>query len=243
MNLDQKMRESLQQAGKEIVIPPELKEKVMCQILMKKAVKPQKTIKKRLITSVLTAALLLPTSAFAYESLLADGVYESFENVKKHVAAATIEGYMTLNAKLMKAKGELGEEEYETFKESLHIITDTKLKYGDKYGNTDFDRMSSGQVAEVKKASMKLQPFFDQLNGDRSSKELLSPKEYEQYIEALMIYEKVLAQEEVDTNKGPVEVEKLSKELQGVFQEAKDVIEYVNKKQQAIKEQESMTPQ
>ena len=35
---------------------------------------------------------------------------------------------------------------------------------------------------------MELQPYFDKLNGDTSSKEILTPGEYEQYIEALMTY-------------------------------------------------------
>ncbi|WP_281278872.1 DUF3600 domain-containing protein [Ectobacillus funiculus] len=65
---------------------------------------------------------------------------------------------------------------------------------------------------------------------------MLTSEEHEQYIEALMTYEKVLAQGEIDTSKGPIEVEKLPRELQGEFQQAKDFIDYVNNKQQAKKE-------
>jgi hypothetical protein len=222
-----------------IEIPLELHEKSKMGVKkakaeMKKQIKTG--VRKRLVTAILAAALLIPTSAFAYQSILADELYGSFENLKKHAASITMNGYMIFNAKLLQAKGELGNKEYEKFKDSLYIITDAKLKYGNKYGNTDFDLMSSKQKAEIKEATMEVQPYFDKLNGDTSSKEILTPSEYEQYIEASMAYEKVLAQGEIDTSKGPVEVERLPKELQGEFQQAKDFLDYVSNKQQAIKE-------
>jgi hypothetical protein len=222
-----------------IEIPLELHEKSKMGVKkakaeMKKQIKTG--VRKRLVTAILAAALLIPTSAFAYQSILADELYGSFENLKKHAASITMNGYMIFNAKLLQAKGELGNKEYEKFKDSMYIITDAKLKYGNKYGNTDFDLMSSKQKAEIKEATMEVQPYFDKLNGDTSSKEILTPSEYEQYIEASMAYEKVLAQGEIDTSKGPVEVERLPKELQGEFQQAKDFLDYVSNKQQAIKE-------
>ncbi|MGG3799586.1 DUF3600 domain-containing protein [Metabacillus fastidiosus] len=236
MNLENQVKQALQERGKEVIIPLELKEKVMNQIVESKTIKRRMPMKKRLATGIIAAALLVPTSAFAYQSILADGIFGSFENLKKHGAALTIDGYMTFNAKLMQAKGELGEKEYEKFKDSLRVITNAKLEYGNKYGNTDFDQMSSKEKAKIERASMELQPYFDKLNGDISSKEILTPGEYEQYIEALMTYEKVLAQENIDTSKGPVEAEKLPKELKEEFQQAKNFLDYVSEKQQAIKE-------
>ena len=38
--------------------------------------------KKHLIAGVLAAALLIPTTGFAYQSIMADGIYGSFENLK-----------------------------------------------------------------------------------------------------------------------------------------------------------------
>ncbi|MFB9758628.1 DUF3600 domain-containing protein [Ectobacillus funiculus] len=144
-------------------------------------------------------------------------MYGSFENLKKHVANITFDGYMTFNAKLLQAKGDLGEKDYKQFTEYLHVITDAKLKYGDKYGNTDFDKMPSKQEAKYTKVLTEAQPYFDKLNGEISSKEILTPEEYEQYIKALMTYEKVLAQAEIDTTKGPIEVGKLPKGFKGNF--------------------------
>ncbi|MGG2134573.1 DUF3600 domain-containing protein [Bacillus sp. S2(2024)] len=237
MNLENRVRESLQEKGRKVIIPPELKEKVISQIIEGQTARKKMTMKKRLIASGLVAALLIPTSAFAYQSILADGLYGSFENLKKHVANVTFDGYMTLNAKLLQAKGDLGEKGYKQFKEYLHVITDAKLKYGNKNGQIDFDKMPPKQVAEYTGALTEAQLYFDKFNEDISSKEILTLEEYKQYIKALMTYEKISAQAEVDTTKGPVEVKKLPKELQEEFQQAKDFIDYVNNKQQAIKEQ------
>ena len=44
----------------------------------------------------------------------------------------------------------------------------------------------------IEKVVMELHPYFDKLNGHKSSKEVLTPEEYEQYMEALMSYQTVL---------------------------------------------------
>ncbi len=46
------------------------------------------------------------------------------------------------------------------------------------------------QQEEMMKASMVIQPYFDKLNGEKSSKEVLTPEEFKQYIHASMTYEK-----------------------------------------------------
>lgn len=79
MSLDCRVRESIQEEAKGIVAPPELKEKVIVQIKMKRG----GSKKKRLIAGVLAAAFLIPTTGFAYQSIMADGIYGSFENLKK----------------------------------------------------------------------------------------------------------------------------------------------------------------
>ena len=48
------------------------------------------------------------------------------------------------------------------------------------------------RLKELKKVVMELHPYFDKLNGHKSSKEVLTPEEYEQYMEALMSYQTVL---------------------------------------------------
>ena len=228
MSLDDRVRESMQEEAKKIVPPPELKEKVTIQIKMKRG---GKTMKKRIITGVLAAALLIPTTGFAYQSIKADGIYGSFENLKKHVGCATLEGYMSLNAKLSQAKDEIGEKEYEDFTKHLKKLANAKLEYGDSNGNIDYDQLSPAKKEEMKKVSMELQPYFDKLNGYKSSKEVLTSEEYEQYIEALMTYEKV--QVKIKSS-GHVTVEEVPKAYKEDFVKADQFMEYVNGKVQQI---------
>ncbi|MFJ8528989.1 DUF3600 domain-containing protein [Bacillus sp. NPDC094106] len=228
MSLDYQVKESLQEEAKEIVPPPELKEKVMIQIKMKRG---GKTMKKRLITGVLAAALLIPTTGFAYQSIMADGVYGSFENVKKHVANATLEGYMRLDAKLSQAKGEMGEKEYKKFTKLLTAITDAKLKYGDSNGNIDYDQLSPSKKEELEKVSMEIQPYFDKLNGEKSSKEVLTLEEFKQYIDAQMTYEKIQAKIK---SSGDVTVKDVPEAYKEEFVKADQFMNYVNEKVQKI---------
>ncbi|MDZ5609635.1 DUF3600 domain-containing protein [Bacillus pseudomycoides] len=228
MSLDYRVKESIQGEAKEIVPPPELKEKVMMQIKMKRG---GKTMKKRLITGVLAAALLIPTTGFAYQSIMADGVYGSFENVKKHVANATLKGYMRLDAKLSQAKGEMGEKEYKKFTKLLTVITDAKLECGDSNGNIDYDQLSVVKKEELQKGLMEIQPYFDKLNGEKSSKEVLTPEEYKQYIDALMTYEKI--QVKIKSN-GAVTVNEVPEAYKAEFVQADQFMNYVSEKVQKI---------
>lgn len=116
MSLDCRVRESIQEEAKGIVAPPDLKEKVIVQIKMKHG---RSKRKKRLIAGVLAAALLIPTTGFAYQSIMADGIYGSFENLKKHAGTMTLEAYMRFSAKLSEAKDEMGTKEYEEFTKEL----------------------------------------------------------------------------------------------------------------------------
>ncbi len=139
MSLDCRVRESIQEEAKGIVAPLELKEKVIVQIKMKRGGSKKK---KRLIAGVLAAAFLIPTTGFAYQSIMADGIYGSFENLKKHAGTMTLEAYMRFSAKLSKAKDEMSTKEYEVFTKELKKLTNAKLAYGDSNGNIDYDALS-----------------------------------------------------------------------------------------------------
>ncbi|KAB2334880.1 DUF3600 domain-containing protein [Cytobacillus depressus] len=227
MNFETQLKESLQEKGRELIPSPDLKGKVMRNITTVNG-----KFKKRLVMSLLVALLVIPTSAFAYQSFLADEIYHSFENVKKHISSAAMEGYLLLNAKLSQAKGELGKEDYEEFKEQLKIVANSKIEYADKFGNIDYAHVPAEKAAEIKGALLTIQPIFDKLNGQPSSKEILAAEEYNKYIDALMTYEKVLAQSGVNPSDGPVEMDMILPDLQSEFEGAKDFINYVNEMQQ-----------
>jgi Domain of unknown function (DUF3600) len=226
MNLEHRLVESLQEKGKEFVPTPELKLKVMNNINTVNG-----KMKKRMVTGILTAALLIPSGVLASQSFFADELYGSFENLKKYISNATMEGYLLLSAKLSQAKGELGKEDYKEFSQLLNVVTSSKMKYGDRYGNIDYSEVPAKKVGEIKQALMVIQPYFDKLNGQKSSIEVLSPEEYNQYIAALMTYETILAQSGINPSEGPVEVETLPSNLHTEFLKAQDFIRYVDEKQ------------
>lgn len=224
-NLPNHLRDSLQEESMSVNASPELKMKVMSKLTTYRRKR-----KKHLVTGILIASLLLPTSAFAYQTYLADELYGSFDHLKKHVANATMEGYFLLDAKLSQAKGDLGKEEYAQFKENLQVLTEAKLVYGNSNGNIDYDTIPANKAEELKIVFMELQPYFDKLNGQVSSEELLSNEEYEMYIEALMTYEKITVQSGTDTDV-PDNAESIPPTLQADFQDALDFMDYVNEKQ------------
>ncbi|MEH6941458.1 DUF3600 domain-containing protein [Bacillus sp. JJ722] len=226
MSLETKLKQALQEKGKELSPSVQLKMNVL---------NPKARIRSKRKTKILTGAivtmLLVPTGgALAFQTSLADELYGSFEEVKKHVAAFTIESFMRLNGKLAQAKGELGDEEYKEFVSHLKILTNAKLEYGDKYGNIDYDQLPAKKVEELTQNSIILQPFFDRLNDQPSTKDILTPTEFDQYISALMSYEKILVKSEINPSER-FEVKDIKENLQAEFLQAQAILDAVNEKQ------------
>jgi hypothetical protein len=184
--------------------------------------------KKRMISAILAASLLLPTGAIAYQSISADELYGSYQEVKRQISGATMKGYMMADAKLTKAKGDLTTQEYSQFKQLLQVIVDSKMLYGNENGNIDYSAIPEKEVDTIKETLFKIQPIFDKLNGQPSSKEVLTEGEYKQYIEALMVYEQIRAQNGTlsseDTGKIPAE-------SRAEYLEASNFLQYVNDQQ------------
>ncbi|MFS0576083.1 DUF3600 domain-containing protein [Sporosarcina sp. 179-K 3D1 HS] len=214
-----------------IEIPAELHERSKLGINKAKSEmggKLNRFFKKRLAIAVISACLLIPTGAFAYQALLADDVYGSFDNLKKHVASVTMESYLLFDAKLNQAKGDLTKDEYEQFKDLLNVFTSAKLEYGDTNGNIDYSQVPAEQLEDIRVAMYEIQPYFDKLNGLPSSKEVLTAEEYEQYIQALLTYETTMAQ--LGVSSAP-EIASIPSELQAEFIKAQEYLNYVNEKQ------------
>lgn len=229
------MHNHLKQELSQIEIPAEIHERSKLGIKKAKSERGGKLnrfVKKRLAIAVISATLMIPTGVFAYQALLADELYGSFDNLKKHAANVTMESYLLFNAKLDQAKGDLGKEEYEQFKELLNVFTSAKIEYGNHNGNIDYSQVPAEPLEEIKAAMYEVQPYFDKLNGLPSSKEVLTAEEYEQYIQALMTYETTMAQLGVSS---VPDVEKMPKEMQQPFIEAQNVLQYVNDKQVEVK--------
>lgn len=229
------MHNHLKQELSQIEIPAEIHERSKLGIKKAKSERGGKLnrfVKKRLAIAVISATLMIPTGVFAYQALLADELYGSFDNLKKHAANVTMESYLLFNAKLDQAKGDLGKEEYEQFKELLNVFTSAKIEYGNHNGNIDYSQVPAEPLEGIKAAMYEVQPYFDKLNGLPSSKEVLTAEEYEQYIQALMTYETTMAQLGVSS---VPDVEKMPKEMQQPFIEAQNYLQYVNDKQVEVK--------
>ncbi len=225
------MDNHLKQELSKIEIPVEIHDRSKLGINKAKSEmggKLNRFVKKRLAIAVISASLMIPTGAFAYQALLADDLYGSFDNLKKHAINVTMESYLLFNAKLDQAKGDLGKEEFKQFKNLLSVFTSAKIEYGDKNGNIDYSHLPAEQLEEIKVALSEIQPFFDKLNGLPSSKEILTTEEYEQYIQALLDYETIRAQLGVT---GALDDTLIPAESQEKFIEAQEYLNYVNEKQ------------
>ncbi|WP_257140998.1 DUF3600 domain-containing protein [Bacillus sp. AFS015802] len=222
---------NIKQEINKIVIPPTLYERSKMGVrkaCLEKGGRVNRFIKKNIVSAIIAASFILPTGAIAYQTFLADEFYGSFENVKAHLSSATMEGYLLLDAKLTQAQGDMKKEEFKRFKELLKTVTSAKLEYGDENGNIDYSEVPAKQLNELKNTLYEIQPFFDRLNGQKSSNEVLSSGEYEEYIEAIMIYEQTMAKSGM---KESDEIDKLSDDQREIFLEAQHVLRKVNEKQ------------
>ena len=225
------MDKNLEQELAKIEIPAELHNRSKQGIAKAKSEmggKLRRFVKRRLAVTVLAACLVIPTGAFAYQTLLADDLYGSFDNLKKRAASITMQGYLLFNAKLDQAQGELGKEEFAQFKELLSVFINAKLEYGNKHGNIDYTQVPAEPLAELKTALYELQPFFDKLNDEPSSKEVLTAEEYDQYIQALMDYETVMSHLDVTSISDTTVI---PEDLQEKLTKARQYLAYVNEKQ------------
>lgn len=225
------MMNNFKQEFDTIEIPSELHERSKIGVKRAKLEKEgvtKKFIRNRLAACALAIAIIVPTSAFAYQTFLPDEFYESFESLKKQIGSATMESYMLLDAKLAQAKGDMEREEYTHFKELAKVITTSKLEFGNPYGYIDYSQIPAEQLREIKKAMFEIQPYFDKLNGHPSSKEVLTASQYEEYINALITYEQIMAQSGIKESN---EIDKIPANLQGEFTKAEAFLMYVNDKQ------------
>ena len=79
------MDKNLEQELAKIEIPAELHNRSKQGIAKAKSEmggKLRRFVKRRLAVAVLAACLVIPTGAFAYQTLLADDLYGSFDNLK-----------------------------------------------------------------------------------------------------------------------------------------------------------------
>lgn len=232
MSIEDQIRLKLQKKAKSMEFPRELDQHIRKTFEQHSKRKSPNIVgtKKWIYAAVIVTLFLIPTSVFAY-NLLSDNLYGSFEQLKKKIVTATMEQYMVLGMKLQGAQKELGQEEYEKFEQLLRKIAAAKVEYGDTNGNINFEQVPPHVLAAQKKVLSEVQPYFDKLNDDKSSRDILTSQEYESFINALMTYETIKAKTGLTENEGPIEPEVLPSELRSEFIQARKILNDVYQRQ------------
>lgn len=191
MNLEEELRSALQHKSTELSASPELKERIMNQVTVKQG---GKRMKKWLLSSIIVAALLLPTGAFAAYNYLSDSIYGSQQNVTQ--IGGTIEAYEKLESKLQESKQLLSTEEFTVFMSLLKKLGEFNLKIADSEGTLHPDQLSVDEQQQYTKLTTSLEPLFNKLNEQASSRTNRNPNSV--YLDLdLDKAEKVLSEEEL----------------------------------------------
>lgn len=199
MSLDEQLRTALREETKEWQAPPELKEKILKQVVSKQG---GRKMKKWLIASVLAAALLIPTGAYAAYSYIADSIYGSQDNI-----GATQQQYDRLEAKLQSAKESLSEEEFSKLMSLLKEIGSYNLQIADSEGVLHPERLDASEQVVYEKLKAELEPYFAKLNKGGSPSKAPSMVDIETFWnEQLAKAEESFSQEELEDFKGLVQI-------------------------------------
>ncbi len=226
---EDEIRLELHQYAESHPFPDELDERIKRSYYseMEKTRYLHNRIKKRWISAIAACtAIIVPSTVFA-NHLLSEDIYGPFSALQKAVKTFTMEEYSVLGAKLSGAQKDLGSSEFQKFASLLKQEAKEKVEYGDSYGNIDYSTFSPDELASEKRLLADLQPYFDKLNHIKSSQNVLTPNEFDSYIEAQMTVSTVMAKAHVDANKGRVDVNALPQDLRTEYQQAESVIAQV----------------
>ncbi|MNB77445.1 hypothetical protein D3C75_241300 [compost metagenome] len=155
MSLEHQLRQALLEEAGCWQAPPELKGKILREI---NSVQGGRRMKSWLIATVVAAALLIPTGAYAGYTYLADSVYGSQENFTE--MGGTLEGYERLEAKLQQAQNSLSVEDFKALTALLHEIGSYNLRIADNKGNLHPEQLSTQEQDIYQEMTVKLEPYF-----------------------------------------------------------------------------------
>ncbi|WP_310831727.1 DUF3600 domain-containing protein [Paenibacillus pedocola] len=164
MSLEHDLRQALQKEAEGWNAPPELKGRILSGITPSQG---GRRMKKWLVATIVAAALLIPTGAYAGYTYLADSVYGSQEHLVQ--MGGTREGYDHLEAKLQQAKNSLSEEDFAALTALLHQLGAYNLKIADAEGVLHPEKLSSTDQESYKELTLKLEPYFQKLEQTESS--------------------------------------------------------------------------
>lgn len=204
MNFNEELRTVLQEEARNLSAPPELKEQILNQTVTRLG---GRRMKKWLVVSIIAAALLIPTGAYAGYHYLADNMYGS------PATAATIgvtqQQYNRLEAKLQSTKQSFNEEEFTKLMSLLKEMGSYNLQMTDAEGVFHLEQLSAKDQMAYKELQAKLEPYFEQMNEAKTSKKSVQSVDRDTFWNSLL--EKA---EQRLTEKEFEETEQLITELQ-----------------------------
>ncbi|WP_339289501.1 DUF3600 domain-containing protein [Paenibacillus sp. FSL E2-0201] len=204
MNFNEELRTALQEEARNCTAPPELKEQILNRTAPKQG---GRRMKKWLVASILAAALLIPTGAYAGYNYLADTLYGS--QITVATIGVTQQQYDRLEAKLQNAKQTFNEEEFTKLMSLLKELGAYNLQMADAEGVFHLEQLSAQEKKAYKKLQMELEPYFEQMNEAKTSKKSVKSVDRDTFWNSLL--EKA---EQRLTNKEFEETKRLIIELQ-----------------------------
>jgi hypothetical protein len=203
MNFNDELRTVLQEEAKQHTAPEELKGKILEQVM---STQGGRRMKKWIVSSILAAALLIPTGVYAGYNYLTDSIYGSQEAVAS--IGVTQQQYDRLEAKLQNAKQSFNEEEFTKLMSLLKELGDFNVRIGDSEGVFHVDQLNADEQAAYKNLVAELEPYFKQLN------EATAPNKSAPVVDRDAFWTSVLEKAEQRlTKQESVETERLINEL------------------------------
>lgn len=227
MSFDQHLHEEFQEQANRMAFPAELDQRI--RQTYEPYIREDKKKKrwKPLLAIMAAVFIAVPTAAFT-GGLEAEDVYGSFDRLKMKAANITMNQFLLFNAKLSVAKSELSLKEYGEFKENVKRFGAAKMEYGNENGDIDYTVLSSEKKAELKAVFIQLQPYFDRLNGEKLTHEVLTAEEFDRYMEAEMTLETIRSK----TGLQMLDEHNVPAEYKTEYEEAMDIVMQANEKRQ-----------
>lgn len=173
MDFDSNLKETLINHYESILVPNNLKQKVLKRINNNKQ-RVNFSLTKKVILACLVILLLTPVLAYGY-TILANRIYGSAESAQHY--GITESEYFNFNNKLNEASDTLSPKEFTEFIVLAKNLIFFMLKNGDmstsdrtKLGQVDVTKLSPDKQKEYNEILNKIQPYFDKLNHSKGIK-------------------------------------------------------------------------
>ncbi|MFC3886549.1 DUF3600 domain-containing protein [Bacillus songklensis] len=224
MSFEHEIRDELYEQTKGMSVPAELDQQIRqtYEPYIRKGEKKKRI--KPILAALMAVFIAVPTAAFT-GGLEAEDIYGSFNQLKMRAINLTMNQFLLFNAKLSVAKSELGLKEYGEFKAALKTYGEAKIEYGNENGDIDYTKMSEEKRTELKSVLAVLQPYFDQLNDEKLTNEVLTDEEFDRYLEAEMTLETIRSKtglQMLDESNVPAEYKEQYEEAMGIVMDTNE---------------------